>query len=86
MEIRIDTNKDSSDEIKKAIRMLRAYLGGYSDSDNLEQSYSNKTHNEQSSIPEPSPGMLNMFGTDEPQTYNDDDDDKSEPKVEIIEY
>lgn len=85
MEIRIDTNKDSNEDIKKAIRMLRTYLGENASGYDNQKSESENTD---SQFSDSSPGMLNLFGANEPQTYDNSDKDKDddEPRIQIIEY
>lgn len=76
MKIEIDTSKDSHEDIKKAIRMLKSMVGDYSKSN-----YSSEE------TPEPTPGAFNMFNDDSPSTYNDDEEpEEKKPKVEVIEY
>lgn len=85
MKIEIDTNKDSREDIKKAIKMLQALVGE-------ENSYGLYKSNKQ---PEPSPGAFNMFGDDSPIMGTDEahnsyeekkEPPKKEPKIQIIEY
>lgn len=101
MQIIIDTEKDSQEEIRKAIRMLRAYVGDSTES--TESSYT------PSPVPDASPGMFNIFGNDDSNGseasknddyYGKDSDDEPRtivldeekkpgekpPRVEIVEY
>ena len=95
MKIEIDTNKDSREDIKKAIKMLQALVGEESNS------YSSFDSNVIQNQPETSPGTFNMFGEDTPIMGSktgidlDEDEDfkqidkqkeKKEPKIQIIEY
>jgi len=57
MEIRIDTEKDSLDEIRKVIKFLQDYVGEHS-----SESY------ESSSLSTESKGMFNIFGEDDENT------------------
>ncbi|MCF7865914.1 hypothetical protein K9L67_02555 [Candidatus Woesearchaeota archaeon] len=63
MEIHIDTKKDSDEEIRKAIRMLQAYVG-----DNISGSSSELSSqvsgfsSQNSEMMNPSPGAFNIFG------------------------
>lgn len=98
MKIEIDTNKDSREDIKKAIKMIQALVGEESNS------YSSYDSNSTSKQPEPFQGVFNMFRDDTPVMGSktgidlDEDDDfkqttikesqkeKKEPKIQIIEY
>lgn len=89
MEIRIDTNKDSKEEIKKIIKFLNDVV---SDSNS---SYSSQNAN---SIPDASPSMFNMFSEDtssardiniKTKDYNKDEDEElftPKPRIDIIPY
>ena len=86
MEIRIDTKRDSDDEIRKAIRFLQSLIGE-SRTDNSSSSNIFNDNNDNNNV---SSGMMGMFG-DSPQTYSDDkkedydnNDDKSNDSPEII--
>jgi len=87
MKIEIDTSRDSHEDIRKLIRMLKAMVGEH------EEDYSSQ------SIPDPSPLAFNMFEDDSSyhddshddskSSYDDDskkDDDKKESRVEVVEY
>ncbi len=80
MEIKIDTTKDSREDIKKAIKLLRSLI-----SEDYEET------EEQKEYSDPEPGTFNLFG-DAP-TGNDGEDDKKDdeepekqPRVEVVEY
>ena len=90
MKIEIDTNKDSHEDIKKAIKMLQALIGQQNNTHDDYNSYESKKQ------PDTSPGAFNMFGDDTPimgskDTYDSYEDKKEEPpkkepKIQIIEY
>jgi hypothetical protein len=85
MEIKIDTKKDSPDDIKKTIEFLRTLVGA-SGSNGSEFNASNDATN----------GMVGLFG-DTPILSNntikaDDDEDKEDneeeekDKIELVQY
>ena len=80
MEIRIDTTKDSKEDIRKAIKLLRSLIS--------EEGYEEETLQQQSY--DAAPGTFNLFDDDdEPQNKEEDtggEEEKKPPKVEIIEY
>ncbi|MBU0666559.1 MAG: hypothetical protein ABIC91_06615 [Nanoarchaeota archaeon] len=70
MEIKIDTKKDSVEEIQKMVNFLSVFISEQkTDSMNTTPS---------------SPGMFNMFGAEENKPKEDKDDEN--PKISIIEY
>jgi len=96
MEIHIDTNKDSKEEIRRSIRMLQAYVGERV-SESGEPAFRDQFTDTQGSeeVPDASPGMFNMFSgnsndndkSDEyPQTYDEEDKEPDTPRVQIVEY
>lgn len=91
MEIHIDTKKDSNDEIRRAIRMLQAYVG-----DGVSSSYSSSSSSSNTSMPDASPGMFGMFNDGDSststnttpsntETKEDEDEDKT-PRIQIVDY
>ena len=101
MEIHIDTKKDSDEEIKRAIRMLQAYVGEVVGGQSSEHSGLGSD----SQNAEVSPGAFNMFGEDSSsqgsvfgsQGSDSQNSDKSleikeekeetdEPKIQFIDY
>ena len=78
MEIRVDTKKDSDDDIRKAIRFLQSLIG---------ESHGSSS-NDFNTGGDVSSGMMNIFG-DNPKTYSDDkkedeNDDNNDDNPEII--
>lgn len=94
MEIHIDTKRDSDEEIRKAIRMLQAYVGQNVSDQNTEHG----TEDSDSGISDVSPGAFNIFGEDSSESgggsQNNDDsmkepdtsEDKEDPKIQIVEW
>jgi len=67
MKITIDTKEDSSEEIKKLIKMLSSLIGE-----------EHKSVNKNKEIPEVSEGVFNMF--DSPAEEKNEEDEKEEDK------
>ncbi|MFC1648713.1 hypothetical protein ACFL1B_04615 [Nanoarchaeota archaeon] len=66
MEIKIDTSKDSTEDIKKMISFLQHFV--------------NEQHDHSSLVPDASEGMFNIFDNDDNSTdsYSSDLSDKDE--------
>lgn len=95
MQIIIDTEKESKEDLKKLANFLRNLAGE-------ENYYSEKqTSQKQEFEPVASEGMFNMFGNDtnssDKQTNNydnnepfyetrDEKEDKDEPKIQIVDW
>ena len=89
MEIKIDTKKDSDEDIRKTIRFLQTLIGEsnsnsdfpsnssniFNNSNNDDNNDANDNNNDTNDN-----NMMNMFGDNDPQIYSDDKDDDS-PKV-----
>ena len=77
MEIKIDTAKDSREDIKKAIKLLKSLIN-----EDYEET------GEQKDYSEPEPGAFNMFGDNTTNTDNEEekDEDEKPPRVEVVEY
>lgn len=91
MDIHIDTNKDSKEEIRRVIRMLQAYVG---ESVTSSSQYPDSQSSD-SAMPDATPGMFGMFNDGDSSTTNDtmpysetkeDQEDKKEPRIQIIDY
>lgn len=96
MQITIDTQRDSKEELRKTAKFLLNLAG--------DESYGSESQN--GSSPDASPAMFSMFGDDSSNSddkkddnfghsgYNDsdstssgtDDEDKKPPRIEIIDY
>ena len=78
MEIRIDTKKDSHDDIRKMIAFLQKFVGEGNSYGGYDTYSSNNDSNDDFSIP-----STNMFDAppSTPERRNDSDDD-----IRIIEY
>lgn len=77
MEIKIDTKKDSAEDIKRMIDFLLKYVGE-------DEKVTDET-------PTVSEGSFNLFGDDknnysDSSTLNNEDKEDEDPKVSIVEY
>jgi hypothetical protein len=81
MEIKIDTKKDSADDIKKTIEFLKTLVGA--------SSSGSADFNADSSA---SSGMVGLFGdtpvlsNDTPKASEDEDEEEEKDKIELIPY
>lgn len=77
VEIRIDTKRDSDEEIRKTIRFLQQLIG-------------ETPAQPAASAPAPSTGAFNMFGSDDeaPSDYKPEESQESteDSFIEIVEY
>ena len=82
MEIKIDTKKDSVDDIKKIIRFLQNFI-----ENNKTSNYSKEPE-----MPEVDEGAFNIFGDDSDSstsstlTNTDKDEDEDSSGIQIVEY
>lgn len=77
MEIRIDTKKDSTEDIQKAIAFLQTLVG---------QTPTHSGHTEPADV---NPSMFSMFGDDTPNTSDSDtssDQESDDETMRIIPY
>ncbi len=78
MEIKIDTARDSKEDIRKAIRMLQSIV-----EDMPMTSEYGASENTSESVPDASPGMFSMFGSD---TTPSEDSEEKKDDVPSIEF
>jgi hypothetical protein len=83
VEIKIDTKKDSPDDIKKTIEFLKTLVGASSSMNNTDFNASSDAAS----------GMVGLFGdtpvlsNDLPKTGDEDEDEEEEKdKIELIPY
>lgn len=69
MKITIDTQKDSKEDIKRAISFLSEFINSSFDNLNQNNNYTNDNYNEDKEEVQP---MMNMFGTSEDSTISQD--------------
>ena len=80
MEIRIDTKKDSVDDIKKVIRFLQNFINEHSYGTNYDS---------MESTPDVNEGIFNIFNDDSDDDYTNpltDDDEDEGDDVRIVPY
>jgi hypothetical protein len=80
MEIKIDTKKDSPDDIKKTIEFLKTLVGASSSTSEFNASS------------DAASGMVGLFGdtpvlsNDAPKASEDEDEEEEKEKIELIPY